>query len=310
MLLRTYYHLKPLIPRRVQIAFRRALIRRRLEKVGDVWPIDPRAAKAPDGWSGWPDGKKFALVLTHDVESERGLKGCLPLARMEERFGFRSSFNFVAEDYPVPPNLRRELIDRGFEVGLHGLSHDGHLYRSRREFLQQAARINRYLQEWQAVGFRSPSMHRNLEWLGDLDIEYDASTFDSDPFEPQPEGAGTVFPFLVRRNGKEAPFVELPYTLPQDFTLFVLLQEKNIEIWKRKIDWLVEQGGMALLITHPDFMRFDGRRTGLEEYPCEYYEMLLDYIKTRYQGQHWNVLPKELARFWRMQYGNISRPVV
>jgi hypothetical protein len=46
-------------------------------------------------------------------------------------------------------------------------------------------------------------------------------------------------------------YVELPYTLPQDFTLFTVMREKDIDIWKKKLDWIVEKGGMALLITHP-----------------------------------------------------------
>jgi hypothetical protein len=46
-------------------------------------------------------------------------------------------------------------------------------------------------------------------------------------------------------------YVELPYPLPQDFTLFTVMREKDIDIWKKKLDWIVEKGGMALLITHP-----------------------------------------------------------
>jgi hypothetical protein len=92
----------------------------------------------------------------------------------------------------------------------------------------------------------------------------DASTFDTDPFEPQPEGMGTIFPFWVHDGSKTKGFVEIPYTLPQDFTLFVLMREKNIDIWKKKLDWIVEKGGMALLITHPDYMIFGGKRPGME----------------------------------------------
>jgi hypothetical protein len=50
--------------------------------------------------------------------------------------------------------------------------------------------------------------------------------------------------------------VELPYTLPQDFLLFVLMQEKNIDIWKKKLDWIADQGGMALFIAHPGYMQY------------------------------------------------------
>ena len=40
--------------------------------------------------------------------------------------------------------------------------------------------------------------------------------------------------------------------------LFILMKEKNIDIWKQKLDWISEHSGMALLNTHPDYMNFDG----------------------------------------------------
>jgi hypothetical protein len=136
-------------------------------------------------------------VLTHDVESSQGVGKCRELARIEENLGFRSSFNFVAEKYAVPGDLRRYLAWKGFEIGIHGLYHDGKYFDSKEEFLKRADRINRYLKDWNVVGFRTPSMLHNLEWLHALDIQYDSSTFDTDPFEPQSDGIGTIFPFFV-----------------------------------------------------------------------------------------------------------------
>jgi hypothetical protein len=111
---------------------------------------------------------------------------------------------------------------------------------------------------------------------------------------------------LVTRNPKPATglkngFVELPYTLPQDFTLFVLMKERNIDIWKKKLDWIAEKGGMALLITHPDYMNGKKGKCGIEEYPMKFYEELLAYIKSKYDGQYWHVLPKEMAHFWKQK---------
>ena len=51
-------------------------------------------------------------------------------------------------------------------------------------------------------------------------------------------------------------YVELPYTLPQDFTLYILLKERSIDTWKMKIDLIVKNKGIALFITHPDYIRF------------------------------------------------------
>jgi hypothetical protein len=173
-------------------------------------------------------------------------------------------------------------------------------------------------------------MQHNLDWIHDLNIEYDASTFDTDPFEPQPDGVGTIFPFRVTTDGRAATasaitltpgtvsaevqpvtcnlqpatisqrgFVELPYTLPQDFTLFILMKEGNIDIWKKKLDWIAKNGGMVLLNTHPDYMNFGGKELGIEEYHSRYYEEFIEYIKRKYEGQYWHVLPKELAKFWK-----------
>ncbi len=301
---RIYYQLKPFIPRPLQIFLRRRISPWKRKAYQHIWPIDERAGNPPENWFGWPEGKKFALVLTHDVEAAKGLERCRQLAELEEKVGFRSSFNFVPKDYDVPPELRAYLISHGFEVGVHGLHHKGNLFKSRDLFQRQAIEINHYVKEWGAVGFRTPSLYHNLHWIGQLNIEYDSSTFDTDPFEPQPDAAGTIFPFWVKRNSNGGGYVELPYTLPQDHTLFAILQEKNIELWKKKLDWVAECGGMALLITHPDYISLDSRNMRIDEYPVEYYKQILEYIKTRYDGQYWHALPMELARFWRENYRN------
>lgn len=292
-----YYHIRPFIPRRLQIYVRGKVLRRRRSLHKDRWPIPVGDVRAPRHWAGWPGGKRFAFVLTHDVESDAGQNRSLHLMRLEEELGFVSSFNFVPERYEVSPDLRNAIASNGFEVGVHDLKHDGKLHDSRDIFFQKAERINAYLKAWEAVGFRSGAMHHNLEWIHALDIVYDASTFDFDPFEPQPDGMNTIYPIWISNDGQEKGYVELPYTLPQDFTLFVLLQEKSIDIWKRKLDWVAEKGGMALLITHPDYMNFNEELPRFDEYPVRHYTDLLEYVKTQYAGMYWNALPRDVARF-------------
>ena len=303
---RVFYLLKPLIPRRVQIALRRALVRAQRQRHLSVWPIDPTCDGRPDGWAGWPSGKRFALVLTHDVETIVGRERCLALQDVDRELGFRSSFNFVPADYDVPDELRARIVANGGEVGVHGLHHDGKLFSSWNTFREAAARINVYLAQWGAVGFRAPAMHHDLEWIRHLDIEYDASTFDTDPFEAQPDGVGVVFPFWVPPAEGREGYVELPYTLPQDFTLFTLMQERSIDVWAGKLDWLAARGGMALLDTHPDYMDFESGSPRLEEYPVRLYREFLSYVGHRYEGQYWNALPRDVARFWKQ--GVVGRP--
>lgn len=292
-----FYMFKPVIPRQFQLFLRRKRVQYLMEFYKDVWPIDPGSARVPHQWPGWPERKQFALVLTHDVEWERGQSRCRIVASMEQESGFKSAFYFVPERYNVSVSLRNYLMQNGFEVGVHDLNHDGKLFSSRKNFLNRAPRINHYLQQWNASGFRAGAMHHNLKWIGELNVEYDCSTFDTDPFEPQPDGVGTIFPFWVGSGSNDKGFVEIPYTMPQDFTLFILMRHENIDIWKKKLDWIATIGGMVLINTHPDYMRIRSGQCGLEEYPVNNYREFLKYVNSKYSGEYWNALPRDVASY-------------
>lgn len=296
---RVFYTVKPFLPRSLQIFLRRRLFNYRLRVNQSVWPIDESAATPPEGWKGWPDGKKFALVLSHDVDTQRGHDNVMRLAELEMSLGFRSSFNFVPERY----NLSRRLIDEvkamGFEVCVHGLKHDGKLFWNKKIFSERAVKINEYMKDWGATGFTSPSMHHKLEWMNILNIEHATSTFDTDPFEPEPDGCGTIFPYWVSCGMGCRGYVELPYTLPQDFTLFVLKKEKDNLIWKNKLDWIVEKEGMALFNSHTDYMAFNSEENGSELYSVSLYSDFLEYINRTYPDIVWKALPKEVNAHYR-----------
>lgn len=309
LLRRVYYALKPHVPWHLRMGLRRLVARRLRQHTAEIWPIDPAAAEQPEGWPGWPGGKQFAVVLTHDVEGPVGLARCRELAGRERELGFRSSFNFIPEgSYRLDPALRTWLTREGFEVGVHDLEHDGQLFNSQAGFEDKAARINQYLRDWHARGFRAGFMLRNLDWLHRLDIAYDCSTFDTDPFEPQPESAGTIFPFWMPApagpSGQATRgYVELPYTLPQDSTLFVLHQEDSNVIWREKLTWVAAHGGMALLNVHPDYLHFQGRGGAPQRTVLEHYVDLLQFLQARFAGAYWHALPHQVASFvrrWRL----------
>jgi hypothetical protein len=296
---RVYYLVKPLLPRRVTVRARRAAQGGARRKFPLDWPVEDRYRRFL--WAVmdrmlerlglaearfihfWPHGAPYALVLTHDVETADGQTFVARVADGEERLGFRSSFNFVAERYPLDGGLIRDLQSRGFEVGVHGLRHDGREMRSRRAFTASARQVNQHLRRLGAVGFRSPLTHRHPEWLQALDVEYDASFFDTDPYEPMPGGTMSIWPFSLGR------FIELPYTLPQDYTLLDVLGERSPRVWLEKAAYIERWGGMALLNTHPDYLRLPGR--------WEVYASLLNELRAR--GSYWGSLPREVARWWR-----------
>jgi peptidoglycan/xylan/chitin deacetylase (PgdA/CDA1 family) len=231
----------------------------------------------------YPNGCRTSIILTHDVETQRGFDFIPAVIEVEERHGFRSSWNLVARKY----DLRAEIIDlvlsHGDEIGVHGYNHDGTLYYSEQRFLRRAAYINKALKRFDAVGFRSPQVHRDLRWLQHLDVLYDASCFDYDPYQPFPGGTGSIWPFVA---GK---FIELPYTVPQDHTLFHVLGERDISIWKRKTAWLVANCGMVLTLTHPDYLA-EKNHLGL-------YDEYLGYLREIRDA--WHCLPREMAQWYR-----------
>jgi peptidoglycan/xylan/chitin deacetylase (PgdA/CDA1 family) len=296
---RIYYLLKPLLPRSLTRLMRTMFNSTREKHLDLNWPIEPRFAQFQ--WEVlkqvlilsekkemlfkyfWPEGKNFAFVLTHDIETAAGQRLVPVLADLEETLGFHSLFNFVPERYPLDHGLLHDLRQRGFEIGIHGLKHDGKLFNSYANFVQRAQKINAYLAKFRSTGFRSPLTLRNPAWMQMLKIDYDLSFFDTDPYEPMPGGVMSVWPFMIGH------FLELPYTLSQDYTLFNVMGETSPKIWLEKIDFLEKYHGMALVNVHPDYSSTGRSR--------QIYEAFLRTIKDR--GGYWHVLPQEIANWWR-----------
>jgi peptidoglycan/xylan/chitin deacetylase (PgdA/CDA1 family) len=299
--LNAFYAVKRAIPRRLQLAARRALVRRQHRADFPHWPFEPslhrlllfyarcllvrrRARELAFRWF-WPEGRPWAFTLTHDVESAEGLRLSVELADLEEQRGFRSSFNVVADWYPVDEGILRELQARGFEIGLHGIHHDRSLFSSRAEFERQRAALAAAAERFGAEGFRSPATHRVDEWLGELPVEYDCTVPHADPYEPQPGGCFSLWPFFVGN------LVEIPWTVPQDHTVFTLLGQRTPALWLGQVNAIRERHGLAQFVTHPDPGYLGERRNrGV-------YEQTLDALVE--DDTAWHALPREVARWWR-----------
>ena len=127
----------------------------------------------------WPDGRSWALVLTHDVETDAGYRSLGLLREPERQLGYRSSWNFVPLRYKVAEETVSKLREEGCEVGVHGLLHDGHDLGSRRLLAKRLPAMREYADRWQAVGFRSPATQRKWEWMPALGFDYDSSYSDT-----------------------------------------------------------------------------------------------------------------------------------
>ncbi len=296
---RLYYLGRPILRRFASSSFRRHYRAHQAKACPLSWPVEDRYIRFLLATVGhlmqqcglsrleyapfWPAGNRFALVLTHDVDTHRGRDFVREVVALEEQYGFRSSFNFVPELYSVDHRLLGELRERGFEVGVHGLKHDGHDFFSRAVFERRAKRVNHYLREWESAGFRAPFTHRNPVWMQELQIDYDSSFPDTDPYEPIAGGSMTIWPFFLGR------FLELPYTLMMEHTMMLILRERTPRLWLQKMDFIRQHGGMALLNAHPDNLRIGANLSIYEAFLAE---------AARLPGR-WNALPREVARWWR-----------
>ena len=297
-LMLAYYRLRPLLARPAQIWLRRQFARLQARSAFPRWPVEtclhdffelmfailvgisgePIPCIAP-----WPDGHTWALVLTHDVEHAGGFATVDPVVELERAHSLRSSWNIVPRRYEIDPSWVSDMTDAGFEVGVHGVYHDGRDLESQSTWESRLPIAHEAAQQWGAVGFRSAALHRDWERMRSLRFDYDSSSPDTDPFEPQHGGCCTWLPFF---NGE---LVELPLTLAHDHTVFVILGHPDETAWVEKTEFLRARGGLATINTHPDYL--------IDERIFSAYARFLDRFAD--DPSAWRVLPREVSAWWR-----------
>ena len=243
--------------------------------------------------SSWPENKKFAVVLSHDIDTTEGFRNIDKFTRLEKRYNVRSCWFVVGQFFASYKDQLTALRQDGFEIGCHGYLHDNKLITSNRKKMRESLlKCSEMLKKLDVKGFRSPSLLRSrqlFEALEDLFL-YDTSVPDTEAFlqiAPR-SGCCTVFPYKILGN-----LLELPITLPLDSTLLALNFKPNqiYEVWKEKIGWIKKLGGMAHIATHA------------ESYYCgssdmlRAYEQLLDFISK--DSDCWIANPKDLAIWWQ-----------
>jgi len=300
---RVYYHLRPHLGVDVRKHLQRWWLRGWDKKEFPGWPVDRtvdrllekllglamkarRIERIPFIWF-WPDGQRSCAILTHDVEESPGVDFCPALMDIDDSFGVKSSFQLVPEKrYTVSPALLDSIRARGFEVNVHDLNHDGHLYGNREEFLRRAEKINQYVKEYGASGFRAGVLYRRPEWYNAYDFSYDMSFPNVGHLDPQSGGCCTVMPYFIGN------VLELPLTTTQDYTLFNIFSDYTLDLWQRQIRLVTENHGLLSFNAHPDYLQESRARQ-------TYTGLLALLSELRAQGKIWMALPKEVNRWWR-----------
>lgn len=302
---KTYYKFRPMLPLSVRKHFQRICLRDWEQITFPNWPVDLTVERLfenllvlllkfhavdriPFIWF-WPHGLRSCAIMTHDVEGPAGREFSSALMELDQAYGIAASFQLIPEgQYEVSKAFLDEIRERGFEVNIHDLNHDGLLFSDRERFLQRAKRINQYATEFGALGFRSAVLYRNLDWLEALDFAYDMSVPSVGHLEGQRGGCCSIMPFFI---GK---MLELPVTTTQDYSLFHILSQYSTDVWERQIALITEKNGLVSFITHPDYLR-EKRAQGA-------YKSLLSCLAgLRSKGKIWMALPGEVNHWWRQR---------
>jgi hypothetical protein len=298
-----YYSFRPLFPVSVRRHFQKAYLRGWAERPFPKWPVDVTVenlledclklgmqakgvSEVPFVWF-WPNGADACALMTHDVETVAGKEFSSKLMDINESFGIPASFQVVPElRYEVEEAYLNSIRDRGFEVAVQDLNHDGRLYANREQFVERAKLIRQYKTDFRATGFRAAILYRNLDWLPELGFSYDMSVPNVGHLDPQSGGCCTVFPYFIGDT------LEIPVTAIQDYSLFHILGDYGIELWKKQGAISMGKHGLMHFIVHPDYI--------IDEKPQQTYRELLTYIcSLRSEKNVWVTLPREVDRWWR-----------
>jgi hypothetical protein len=300
---KTYYGIRNILPVSIRKYLQRVYLADWRKLQFPHWPVDFTAdtiheeilrlameasglKRIPFVWF-WPQGAPNCLIMTHDVETAPGRDFTTKLMDIDQSHGIRASFQVIPEKrYEVSEEYVRSIKRRGFEFNIHDLNHDGHLYKERGLFLRRAKQINDYARKFEARGFRAGVMYRNLDWYDAYEFSYDMSVPNVAHLDPQRGGCCTAFPFFI---GK---VLEIPLTTCQDYSLFQILGEYSIDLWKKQLEMIARRNGLMSFIAHPDYL--------VNERALAVYESLLDYLQQLVERDKvWMALPGEVDQWWR-----------
>ncbi len=300
-----YYRIRPLANAKLRSYVQRFRAANWKKRQFPQWPVDTtvedigdalllemlrahRIDRIPFIWF-WPDGARSCVLMTHDVETEAGRDYCTALRDLDDSFGIKSSFQVVPQErYSVSQKLLGQFRNGKHELCVHGFNHDGRLFDDFDEFRRRAALINCYAEEYGAKGFRSAVLYRRPEWLEYLRFSFDMSMPNVAHLDPQRGGCCTVMPYFIGQ------VLELPLTTIQDHTLFHVLNERSIDVWKLQLELILARNGLASFLVHPDYI--------IQPEAQLVYRKLLGMLnEMRGRESLWFALPGEVDSWWRQR---------
>jgi peptidoglycan/xylan/chitin deacetylase (PgdA/CDA1 family) len=255
----------------------------------------------------WPHNKRYAITLNHDIDTDWGIRNSLGVEAFrgpEEELGFTSAWLAVGNLQDAGRECFNDLRRSGHEIGCHGTVHDHSIaYMDAEEVRKRLDSVQRFLEEFECRGFRSPSYHHSASLYAGLDgvLDYDLSMHDciENPNSPvaRREGCSTCFPFRIVNTR----VLEIPTTVPEDFVMEMNGYSPS-EVLSFQIETVRAIGkrqGVASILTHPE-PRLSSRAAWID---C-YRELLKEVAG---ETDAWVALPGEISDWWNKREQEIVR---
>lgn len=227
----------------------------------------------------WPNKKKIAVMMAFDIDGEtlweaynedgninsmsRGsygpVQGVPRILNTMAKYGAKATFFVPGMTAIRYPEMVKEIVEAGHEIGYHGYTHESSPYRAKED--ADMKMVEQYIMDltgFKIVGQRAPSGTMYDYTLG-LFLEHGyiySSNYRND------DG-----PFIHEIDGTPVPIVELPKDSIFDDTAYDMYIERpknawhNLrsgrdftQIWIDEFDALAEEGRMINFVIHPQFI--------------------------------------------------------
>jgi len=234
------------------------------------------------GSAKWPQGKKCAVCFSFDLDGEtlwtsrnpnnwerlgnlaQGAYGprvgTPKILKVLEQHGVKSTFFTPAWIIEKYPEICRQIISGGHEMGYHGYLHEFDQnagYEKEKEIMNQCMDIFDKTLQIRPCGYRSPLYEitdASMRLINEYDFLYSSNFMDDD------------YPYLWADRGRSSKIVELPIQwLWEDgsfffFTLFDPVRrgisscKQVFDIWIEEFDAIYENGAFLNLVFHPQII--------------------------------------------------------
>lgn len=260
----------------------------------------------------WPNGKKCAVAITFDMDSDslvhlhhpdraetmiattswlRYDQVAIPrILDMYKRFNIKQTFfvpAWVIEQYPKTVEL---IVKDGHEVAHHGYLHEHPNELTREDelyWLQRGIEVIKEFTGKRPAGYRAPMLNfskHSAELLAQEGFLYDSSLMEDDMPYVLNTSTGSLIELPVDWSQDDYP--QYVHTIDLDYVMQIQSPDRAMEVFLANFDAAWEYGGLWLSIWHP----FNSGRLAR----CHRVAKMIEYMQEK--GDVWFATMEEIAQ--------------